>query len=111
MQVGTNAEMMPRQKLGTSAHAMTVANGGITADKVASGWGMVPAGFIGMWPMDTAHGSPESVILDSIYEPFYDDLQRIPFADMLKLEAFVYIYQTSGRYYESSFGFSDYSEL
>ncbi len=27
---------------------------------------------------DTARGSPESVIPDNIYEPFYDDLQLIP---------------------------------
>ncbi|MCD4813760.1 phage tail protein [bacterium] len=54
IQVGTNAEMTPRQKLGTSAYAMTVADGAITANKVASGWGVVPSGTIVMWPMETA---------------------------------------------------------
>ncbi|MCD4813759.1 hypothetical protein K8S19_08725 [bacterium] len=37
IQVGTNAEMTPRQKLGTSAYAMTVADGAITTEKIADG--------------------------------------------------------------------------
>ncbi|MCD4813757.1 hypothetical protein K8S19_08715 [bacterium] len=35
IQVGINVEMTPRQKLGTSAYAMTVADGAITTDKLA----------------------------------------------------------------------------
>ncbi|MCD4813762.1 hypothetical protein K8S19_08740 [bacterium] len=37
IQVGNNAEMTPRQKLGTSAYAMTVVDGGITTGKIANG--------------------------------------------------------------------------
>ncbi|MCD4813758.1 hypothetical protein K8S19_08720 [bacterium] len=35
VQVGTNVELSPRQKLGTSAYAMTVADGAITTNKVS----------------------------------------------------------------------------
>lgn len=34
MQIGTNAEMTPRQKLSTAAYAMTVADGAITTEKL-----------------------------------------------------------------------------
>jgi microcystin-dependent protein len=71
MQVGTAAEMTPRQQMGTSAYAMTVVDGGIstnkiensavTTDKIADGAitqakmansSAVPSGSIMMWPTE-----------------------------------------------------------
>ena len=48
IQVGTNAEMTLRQKLGTSAYAMTVADGAITAQKMAFD-ATLPVGTIMAW--------------------------------------------------------------